>query len=118
MIWDVGVHRTDDQEVVRAFGDVGKEVANVEATLAVFRKGERGTEGRAGGALCFEVACGEWFAVESGEFGFGVEGVDVGRAAVGKKMDDAFGPGWELRGAGDHGGGCSEHGLGGLGEAC
>ena len=47
----VGVHRADDADVVDAFGDVGKDLADFDAALAVFLKFER--RGKRGAGLAF-----------------------------------------------------------------
>ncbi len=115
VVGDIGVHGADDGEVIGAFADVGEEFTDLEAGLAVALEGEGGTEGGAGFAFCFEVER-EFLAVPAGEFRFGVEGIDVGDAAIGEDMDDAFGFGWKVGGFGGEGGGWAGGESGGIGE--
>ena len=63
----------------------------------MLRELERRGEGRAGPALGAEVAGGQRLARVLGERGLGVEGIDVGRAAVHEEVDDALGLGREVR---------------------
>ena len=120
MIGDIGVHGADDAEVVGAGGDVREDVGDFETALAVTLEFVGRPHERAGLAFGAEVFARHGLAVEAVKFRFGVEGVDLGRAAVGEDVDDVFGFAAELGGVGDErvggGGFCGgEEGLGGDG---
>ena len=120
MIGDIGVHGADDAEVVGAGGDVREDVGDFETALAVALEFVGRPHERAGFAFGAEVFAWHGLAVEAVEFRFGVEGVNLGGAAVGEDVDDVFGFAAELGGVGDErvgrGGFCGgEEGLGGDG---
>ena len=115
MIGDIGVHGADDAEVVGAGGDVGEDVGDFEAALAVALELVWRPHEGAGLAFGAEVFARHGLAMEAVEFGFGVEGVDLGRAAVGEDVDDVFGFSAELGGVGDERVGGS--GVSGMEEA-
>ncbi len=117
MVGYVGVHGADDHQVVRALGDIGKDVTDFDPALAVFCKGKRGAEGCASGALGFQMARGQRLAVEPGQFGLGIKRIQVGRSAIGKKMDDAFSAAWKVRGAGRKRRAADHGSLRGIGES-
>jgi hypothetical protein len=98
VVGDIGVHRADDGDLVDARGDMREEFADLDAGLPVFFERERRAVGGAGFALGLEIER-ERFAVVFVQRRFGVEGVDLGRTAVGENVDDAFGLGGEMRGA-------------------
>ena len=76
------VDGTEDAEVVDVLGDMGKEFADREPGLAVAMEFPRGAEEVAlFGESDLREREGKGFAVVAIEEGFGVEGVDVGRAA-------------------------------------
>jgi hypothetical protein len=89
----VGMHAADEAEVVGAFRDFGKNLADVKAALAGFLEGERRLhqfrvridEGT------FDEILWKSFAGVAFEERFVIEGVDVRRAAVHEKENDAFG---------------------------
>ena len=95
VVGNVGVHRADHGDFVDARGDMREEFADLDTGLTVFFEFERRAERSAGFPLGLEVE-GERFAVVFRESWFRVEGVDLGRAAVGKNVDDAFGFGGEV----------------------
>lgn len=101
MIGDIGVHGADDAEVVGAGGDVGEDVGDFEAALAVALELVGRPHEGAGLAFGAEVFARHGLAMEAVEFGFGVESVDLGGAAVGEDVDDVFGFAAELGGVGD-----------------
>ncbi len=105
VVGDLGDHGPDDGDVVGMGGGLVEQFADFEAAAAAGVEGEGGGEGDAGFAFGAEVFGGERFAGVAGEGGFGVEGVDVGGAAVEEEVDDAFGFGGEVGWAGDEGGG-------------
>lgn len=118
MIGDVCVHGADDAEVVGAGGDVREDVGDFETALAVALEFVGRPHEGAGLAFGAEVFAWHGLAVEAVEFRFGVEGVDLGGAAVGEDVDDVFGFAAELGGVGDErvgGGGVSgvEEAVGG-----
>ena len=115
VIRDVGLHGADDGEVVGAAGDVGENVADLEAALAVRREFEGRGKGRACLAFGAEVGGGQGLAGKTGEGGLGVKGVHMRRAAVEEKVDDAFGFRSEVRRARGEGIGVGCEGGGGRG---
>jgi hypothetical protein len=90
MVGDVGMHGTDDAEVIGTLADFRENVGDFESALAVFFEAEGGLHGHAGGAFGLEFER-DFFAVVFGEFGLGIEGVNLGRPAVHKEMNDGFG---------------------------
>jgi hypothetical protein len=87
-------HRAHDREVIRAAGDVREEVRHLEAGLAV----ALGLPGAAEDvAVIVEHRLlhryGHGLAVQAGEGGLGVEGVDVRDAARHVAEDDVLGLG-------------------------
>ena len=129
------LHGADDAEFVGLFGDVGEEVAYFDAGLAVFLEVGEGASGfedlalELGELLAFGEGFGEGLFVEFFEFGFPVEGLELGGAAGHAEEDDAFGFDGEVRGfegavpvvgfgeGGGSGGLLLEHGEGDAAEA-
>ncbi len=104
----VGDHGADDAEVVGVAGEVGKQIADFEAGLAVAGEFEwRGEEVAGAGAL--ELGHGEWEGLAGVRFegGLGVEEVDVGGAAGHEEEDEILGA------RGEHGGARGEWVVGG-----
>ena len=93
---DVGVHRADHGDVVDRLGGATEDVADLDAALAVLVEFERRGEGGAGLALGRECAAGQQLAGIFVEHRFGIERVDVRRAAVHEDVDDALGFGGEV----------------------
>ncbi len=104
MVRHVRVHRTDDAQVVCAFGHVREQLADLQPALSVPGKLERRGKGGAGLAFGLEFQR-ELFAVPLRQCGFRVEGVHVRGAAVGEDVNHPFGPTREVRRAGRQGGG-------------
>ena len=110
----VGVHRAHHAEVIRVGGGQAVEqLADLEAGLAVAAEGEGGAEGGAGGPLR-GVVDGEPAAVVAGQLRLGVKGVHLGRPAIGEDLDDALGPGQEMRSLGREGMDAGGRGVGGI----
>ncbi len=91
MIRDVGVHRTDEAQVVGVAGDVGEEFRDPEPGLAVLTELEGGAD-----ELGTATAGLTGLAGIALEQGFVVEGVEVGRAALHAQEDHALGAGSEV----------------------
>lgn len=117
MSGDVGSHGADHEEVIGALGDLGEEIADFETALTVFLEGERRAEGSSCFAFGFEVFDRERLTVQAGEFGFGVEGVHVGRTAICEEVNEALGFSRKLRWARVQGGSVGERGVSGAGES-
>ena len=89
----LGVHALDERDVVDAGGQVGEQVADPRAALAVLPEVPLGTDDAALVAVA-AAALGlhlDGLAVEPVELGLVVEGVDMARAAVHEQEDDALG---------------------------
>lgn len=121
VVGDLSEYGADDTDVVDALADVGKELADFDAALAVLFEFEGGLHERASFALVAEVATGHGLTVVLGEHWLGVEAVDVGEATVHEEEDDVLGSGFEVgilehpgtRGGGGDGGVAGERlGLG------
>ena len=99
MIWNVAVHRPDDAEVVRVLGHFGKELADLQATLAVFGEFEgRGKGGTAKSAIFGKpLHRRDGFAVEFLKQRLGIEGVDLRGPSIHEKMNDSLGLCREVR---------------------
>ena len=97
VVGDFGVDGADDADVVDALADVGEELADFDAALAVALELEGRLHEGAGLALVAEVAAGHGLAVVLGEHGLGVEAVDVRQAAVHEEEDDVLCLGLEVR---------------------
>ena len=102
MIGNIGMHRADDAKFVGRLGNIWEEFGNFQPAFAVFLELERGSESDAGGAFCFKFE-GDLLSGVLREFGLGVEGVDLGRAAIHEEVDDGFGLAAGLRRAGGEG---------------
>ena len=129
------LHGADDTEFVGLLGDVREEVADFDAGLAVFLEVGEGAAGfedlalELGELLAFGEGFGEGLFVECLEFGFPVEGLELGGAAGHAEEDDALGFDGEVGGLegavpvvgfGESGGGVGwllEHGEGDAAEA-
>ena len=95
---EVGGHGVDDAEIIGVFGDVGEEAGDVEAAFAVLFEVPFG--GHQVGAAVAACGGGGGFAGVGDEFGFVVEGVDVGGGSLHAEEDDVFGFGGEVGGLG------------------
>ncbi len=89
VIRDVGMHGADDAQIVDALSDIRKDFADFDTVLAVFlelkRRGERGS----GAALGFQ-SDGNGLARELCERRLGIEGIDVGAAAVHEQVENSL----------------------------
>jgi hypothetical protein len=107
----VRAHGADDAEVIDALGDVGEEATDFGAALAMgLELPER--FGQVHGVVALAAlpfVDADRFTGIAEEERFGIEGIDVGDAAVAEDEDDAFGFGLEE-------GGVSGEGVAGLGE--
>jgi hypothetical protein len=97
VIWDVRVHRADDADVVDTASDLWKNLAHFDSGTAHSVECERGAHERAGLAFRFFVGQLRLITVMLGEFGFGIERVDLRGAAIHEKMNQAFCAGPEMR---------------------
>ena len=87
VIRHVGLHRSDDANVVDALADIGEDLADLDAALAVLLEFERRAEGRAGLALGPEILGRQFLARVRVEHRLGVEGVDLRRPTVHEQVD-------------------------------
>src|SRR5205085_12246697 len=89
--------RSDHAKVVGALPDVGENVADFDAALAVLLETEGAGQGAAGLALGLEAeAGGQGLAGVGCQRGLRVEGVDVAGAAIEEKVDHALGAAGEV----------------------
>ena len=63
MIRNVGVHRADEADVIRAFTHVREQLADIHAALAVFLELERRLHQLAGAPLRFDGSAGQGLAI-------------------------------------------------------
>jgi len=95
----VGVHRVQKGDVIDARGQVGEQVADPLAALAVFAEVPLGTDNPAlvAAASAAEGLDGNGFAVQRIERGFVVKGIEVAGAAIHEQEDHALGLGSKVR---------------------
>src|SRR5579859_3436400 len=96
VIGNIGVHRADHANIINALGHVGKNLADLDSALGEFFELELRREPGAGLALGLQILHGQRLAGVFFQRGFGIEGVNVRRAAVGENVDDAPGFAGEL----------------------
>jgi hypothetical protein len=111
MVGDFSEHRSNDADIVRASAHVGKELGDLEATLAVALEFEGRLHESASLALVAEVAAGHGLTMVFLEHRLVVEAIDVREAAVHEKKDDVLCLGLEV-GVAEHPGVCG----GGIGR--
>jgi hypothetical protein len=93
----LGVHRTDDANIIGDPGDVRKKIRDFLARLTVFLEFGEGTASFEFRILqlCQLLALGErlreWLPVDAFQFRFVIERFQVGRPAGHAQMDDSFG---------------------------
>ena len=97
VIRDVGVHRSDHADVVRAFSHVGEEFAHFEPRLSVTLEAEGRLHQRAGSPFRLDLSRRQRLAVVLLEGGFGIEGVDLRDAAVHEQEDHVLRARLEMR---------------------
>jgi hypothetical protein len=85
-----GIHRADDGDVVGVLRDVRQNFGEFEAALAVFGELVRAAEQVARPLFVVVDFRGGRLAVVFGEFGLGVEQIDVAGTAVHEELDDGF----------------------------
>ena len=90
MVGPVRIHGTDHAAIVDAGADFRKDIADLNAALAVLLEAEGRFQQVAGLALGLQIAGGHGLAVVLIEHRLGVEGIHLRGAAVQKKEDDAF----------------------------
>jgi hypothetical protein len=116
MVGDLGIHGTDDGDVIDVLGGTLEEFADREAGFTVVSEAEWGGKASAGAAFCEEVV-GDGAVLEAAQCGFGVEGIDVGGPAIQEEVNDAFGPTGEVGLAGCEAGWSSGWSAGGVSGA-
>ena len=89
MVREVGLHAIDDAEGVGMLGDLGKQVRDPEAALAVLLEFPGRSEQLGGGGL----SLADRFAGVARELRLVVEGIDVRRATFHAEEDDPPGRG-------------------------
>ena len=97
MVRHIGVHRANDGNVVNTPADMGKNLADFDAALAVSFEFVRRGKRRAGFPFGFQILHRQLFAGVFFQRRFGIEGVHVRRPAVGENMNHMFGFGRKLR---------------------
>ena len=102
MVELVGLHRTDDGQIIGALGQVRQEFGDPRAGLAVLRELVRRRQrsralGNEGELLALQDAVGHRLAFELREGRLGVEQVDLGRTAEHVQEDHVLGLGGEVR---------------------
>ncbi len=97
VIGNVRVHRADDAEIVGMFAEVGKQLADFHAALAVLLEFERRGKGRSRLAFGAQVFVRQGFSRKPCQGGLGVEGVDMRRPAIQEDMNDVLGLGGKMR---------------------
>ncbi len=90
MIWDIGVHRTDDADVIDAASHLRENLTDLDPRFAHRVEGERRTHQGACFAFGFPVCQLGLISVMFGEFGFWVEGVDLRWAAIHEQVNQTF----------------------------
>jgi hypothetical protein len=100
VIGDVGMHGSNDAQVICAGAQMWKDLADFESGLPMSSKLKWGFHQPAGLSLCFQV-CTRWtLPIVFGQSGFRVEGVDLRRSTIHKQVDDPFrfwGKHWRFR---------------------
>ena len=91
VVRNVGVHRTDEADVVRAFADVREQLADLDAGLAVLLEREGRAHQRAGLAFGGNRAARQRLSVVLVEHRLRIEAVDLRQAAVHEQKDDTLG---------------------------
>ena len=97
----VAVHRVEHADIVNHAADVGEEVADPDAALAVLLEAPAGLDEEAVelAGLVEPARRGDGLAVVARELGLVVEGVHLRNAAGGVEEDDAVGLRGEVAGA-------------------
>jgi len=77
VVGHIGMHGSDDAELISMSGGFAKQVADHESAFAAGAKSPWRRVKGSGGAFCGEVSGGDFFTAAALEFGFVVECVDV-----------------------------------------
>jgi hypothetical protein len=123
MIGHLGLYRPDHANVVDAFADLGKNVADFDSALPVLLKSERGAHQVPGLGFGHERSAGHRLAIVLGQHRLGIERIHLGDSAVHEQEDHVFCLGGEVsrtnveRAAHDWLAGCSERAGDGTGQA-
>jgi hypothetical protein len=92
----IGMHRSNDRDVVHTLSDAGKNLADLDAALAEFFEFVRRRKRRAGFAFGFQVLHRHMVCRRIFQRRFWVEGIHLRGPAIGENMDDVFGFGRKL----------------------
>ena len=101
VIRDVGVHRSNDADVIRATADVREELTHLQPALAVAREREGRLHERAGLALGGHRIARQRLPVVLRQHRLGVEAVDLRQTAVHEQEDDVFRAGRVMQSLGE-----------------
>ena len=96
MIWDIGVHRTNDADVIDALTDVRKQIADFDSGFAVLLEFERGHQQAAGLSFRFQIRCRGTLPVILGKRRLRVERIDLRWSAVHEEVNDVLRSGREV----------------------
>ena len=96
----VRVHGTNDTDIVNALPDVVENLTHLDSALSISAEFEGGTQEVARRPFGGRVPAGEGLAMILIQRRLGIEGVNLGEAAVQKKEDHVLGAGWEMSGPG------------------
>ena len=91
MIGGVGVHRTDDAEVVDVLGGFREDLTDLDAAFAVLLEPERRGQAARGFPLRRQVSLGQHLAFVLLQERLGIEGVDLRRTTVQVDVNDVLG---------------------------
>jgi hypothetical protein len=97
VVGNIGVHRTDDGDIVDAGCDMREKVTDFNAAFSIFLEGKGRPESGPGFAFGRQIRLGERLAMKLVEHRLGIEGIDVRRAAIHEEMDDALRLGGKMR---------------------
>src|SRR5437867_3999562 len=97
MVGGIGVHRSNDTNIIDTLADMRKEFTYFDAALAIFFETERRAHQVAGLTLGYRISTGHRLPMKLGQQGLRVKGVDLGWAAIHKEKNDVLGLGCEMR---------------------
>ena len=110
MVGNIGVHGADDANIIDAGAYRREDLADLQAGLAAFPEGEGRLVKSASLPFGAQPRRRRPLAMLFGEFGFGVEGVDLAGAAIHEQVNDMLGAGPEVGGLGGERVGPHAHG--------